>query len=71
MTQTIQPCSWVLLKKADKKLKNNEPETEDDNISLVLQVYDGLNNLYEKLSRLNYLVERKKLEKNIHKGVVK
>jgi hypothetical protein len=71
MTQTIQPCSWVLLIEADKKLKNNKPETEDDNMSLVLQVYDGLNNLYEKLNRLNYLVERKNLEKNIHKGVVK
>jgi hypothetical protein len=71
MTQTIQPRSWVLLNKAYKKLKKNKPETEDDNMSLVLQVYDDLNNLYENLNRLNYLIERKNLEKNIHNGVIK
>jgi hypothetical protein len=71
MTQTIQPRSWVLLNKADNDLKKNEPEIEGNDASLMLQVFDGLNNLYEKLNRLYYLVERKKLEKSIHNGVIK
>ena len=46
---------------AGKNLAINKNETEDIR-SLVLAVYDNLNNLYEKLNRLNYVLERKKME---------
>ena len=57
MTQTIQPCSSVLI----NKLSIDKPE-EDDNSQLLLSVFDSLNNLYEKLSRLDYLIRRKNIE---------
>jgi hypothetical protein len=52
MTQTVQPCSTPLL---------NKMEAEDNKI-LLLQIFDNLNNLYEKLSRLDYLMQRKNIE---------
>jgi hypothetical protein len=64
MTQTIQPRSWTLLNGADKDLKRNEPETED-NMSLMLQVFNSLNELYESLIRLEYVVKRKNMEVNM------
>jgi len=64
MTQTIQPCSWAVLNKADMGLTKNKPEAED-NGKLLLSVFDSMNKLYEKLNRLNYLIQRKKLEQII------
>jgi hypothetical protein len=52
LTQTIQPGSWANLSEAGKSLSLNKPETED-NDGLLLSVFDSLNNLYDKLSRLN------------------
>jgi hypothetical protein len=61
LTKTIQPRSQVSLSKAEKDLTLNETEAED-NVSLLLSVYDSLNNLCDKLSRLNYVIQRKNIE---------
>jgi hypothetical protein len=61
LTQTVQPRSWVCLSKTEKDLNLDKPEPED-NISLLLSVYDSLNTLCDKLNRLNYVIQRKKLE---------
>jgi len=66
MTQTTQPCSWAVLNNADKGLTKNKPETED-NRKLLLSLFDSMNNLFEKLNRLNYLIQRKKLEQCIYR----
>ncbi|MDR2942102.1 MAG: hypothetical protein LBV17_05890 [Treponema sp.] len=52
MTRTVQPRSTPLL---------NKMEAEDNKI-LLLHIFDSLNNLYEKLSRLDYLMQRKSIE---------
>jgi len=65
MTRTIQINSKTLLNETGSKLNIKEPETED-NRSLFLSVFDSLNNLYEKLIRINYLLERKKIEKDLY-----
>jgi hypothetical protein len=67
MTQTIQPCSWAVLNKPDKDLTKNKPEAED-NRKLLLSVFDSLNNLCEKLNRLNYLLQRRNLEQIIYRN---
>jgi site-specific recombinase len=59
LTQTVQYCSWAFLNETGK------PETEE-NMRLLLSVYDSLNNLYERLSRLNYVIERKNLELSLY-----
>ena len=61
MTQTIQPRSLATLNNAGKDLTIHKPETED-NMSLLLSVLDNLNNLYEKLNRLNYVLQRWNIE---------
>ena len=65
MTQTIQSCSKAILNKTGKNLNTDKPEKED-NMSHLLSIFDGLNNLYEKLNRLNYLIERKDIEQIIN-----
>jgi hypothetical protein len=61
MTRTIQPCSWAYLSEAEKNLTLIKPETED-NVMLLLSVFDSLNKLCEKLNRLNYIIQRKNIE---------
>jgi len=65
MTQTIQPRSWVSLSKPDTDLSVHDGEMED-NMDYLLQILDNLNNLYEKLNRLDYLLERKEIELNLY-----
>ena len=67
MTQTTQPCSWAVLNKPDKGLTKNKPEPEN-NRELLLSVFDSLNNLNEKINRLHYLIQRKKLEQIIYRN---
>lgn len=57
MTQTVQPCSSVLI----GKLIIDKPE-KDENSRLLLSVFDSLNNLYEKLNKLDYLIRRRNIE---------
>jgi hypothetical protein len=61
MTQTIQPRSFAYLSKKEKDLTISKDETED-NMSLLLHVFDDLNTLCEKLSRLDYELKRLKIE---------
>jgi len=61
MTRTIQTRSYVTLNKAGKGVTAQTPETED-NRSLLLAVFDSLNKLYEKLNRLNYVIQRRNIE---------
>jgi hypothetical protein len=66
MTQTIQHRSAVFLDNTVKNLYKDKPQTED-NISLLLSLFDSLNNLYEKLSKLDYLIQRKNMELSIYR----
>ena len=63
-TQTIQPSSCALFE-ANGILTKDRQETED-NRRLMLAVFDSLNKLNEKLSRLNYLIERKRIEQILY-----
>ena len=65
MTQTTQPRSWALLNNAGKDLNISKPETED-NKSLLLSIFDSLNELCEKLSKLEYVLTRKNIEKILY-----
>jgi len=66
ITTTSQPSSWATLSDAGKDLNLYDSETED-NINLMLTICDNLNELYEKLSKLNYVMGRKIIEYNLHK----
>jgi len=61
MTQTTQPRSLAYLSEPGKELNRSIPEAED-NMTLLLSVYDSLNNLCDRLSRLEYVLKRKKIE---------
>jgi len=65
MTKTIQERSCALFDEAGKEPVIDKTRTED-NRTLFLSVLDSLNNLYEKLSILNYVVDRKIIEYNLH-----
>jgi len=65
MTKTVQTRLLVSLSEPDKELTINKSEPED-NSGLLLQVFDNLNSLYEKLNRLNYVIERKNIEQILH-----
>jgi hypothetical protein len=65
MTQTIQPCFRALIE-TGRNLTKDMPDMED-NRSLLLAVFDSLNKLSEKLSRLNYLMERKRIEQILYR----
>jgi len=73
MTKTIQPRTWAILNETNKDLTIHKPETEDIR-SLLLLVFDSLNDLYEKLNRLNYMLQRRNIEHILYpkdKGVKK
>ena len=62
MTKTTQPRTWKIgLYETDKDLQKQKPE-EEDNLSLFLLLLDNLNELYKKLSKLNYLIQKRNLE---------
>jgi hypothetical protein len=65
MSKTIQFRSWATLSEPGETPNENTAEPED-NRKLLLAVYDNLNELYEKLSRLNYLIEKRKLEYRLY-----
>jgi len=64
ITQTVQSCSCACLNKTDKDSIIN-PEAED-NMSLLLSLFDNLNELCVKLSRLSYLMQRKIIENSLY-----
>ena len=61
MTQTIQPGSWATL----SETKKNSNQTED-NKKLLLSVFDSLTKLSETVNKLNYVIQRKKLEQILY-----
>ncbi|MDR0455737.1 MAG: hypothetical protein LBH20_03525 [Treponema sp.] len=70
MTQTIQPHSRVFINKnkmSDFQSGGFQPEGED-NVSLLFSVCDSLNNLNEKLNKLDYLLKRKLMEQRIYRN---
>ena len=68
ITTTSQPSSWAILSDAGKDLTVYDSETEE-NINLMLTICDNLNELYEKLNRLNYVMGRKIIEHNLHQNI--
>jgi len=66
MSRTIQPSSWATLNKSSEDPNKNkaEPEIEDNRI-IALSLIDSLNNLYEKLIRLDYVMKRKCIEQEL------
>jgi hypothetical protein len=65
MTQTIQPRSRASLGETDKDLTLDKPKAED-NRELILKLFDNLNALYAKLSKLDYLLQRKSIERILY-----
>ena len=65
MTKTVQSRSSVSLNETGKDLIINKPETED-NMSLLLSVFDSLNNLYKALYKLDYAITRKRIQQSIY-----
>jgi len=71
MSRTIQLRSWATLSEPDDP-PNEEKSEPEDNRKLLLAVYDNLNELYEKLIRLNYVIEKRKMEYYLYlKGIEK
>ena len=66
MTQTAQFRSLAVLNKEGKDLTKNNPEQES-NARLLLTIYDNLNELYEKLNRLSYVMDRRIVENNLNR----
>jgi hypothetical protein len=59
MTKTTQPCSWALPCETGKDLNMNREPEDEDNMSLMLSLFDSLNQLYENLCGLEHELERK------------
>ena len=58
MTQTAQPRSLAQLNDEGKELPVKKPE-EDEKAELLLTLCDSLNDLYDKLCKLNQVIEKK------------
>jgi len=57
MTQTTQYRSLAVINEPGKNPTKKKSATED-NMRLLLRVYDNLNELYERLNRLGNIIER-------------
>jgi hypothetical protein len=66
MTTTAQSCSSAVLNNTNKYITKAEDGIEDNR--LLLSIADGMNNLCDKLGRLEYVLERKNIEQNTQKG---
>jgi len=65
MTQTVQSRSCGYLSETEKNININKPKIED-NAALLLSLFDSLNNLCEKLTRLDYVIKRRMLELSLY-----
>ena len=68
MTKTVQLRSVALLDDTGKNLVISKPGIED-NIRLLLSLYDNLNILCEKLHELDYLLNRKELKLILYENI--
>jgi hypothetical protein len=62
MTQTVQFSSRVLLSNAGKDLTRHKSEAEGGMIPL-LPLFDSLTILCENLTKLNYVIQRRNIER--------
>jgi len=60
LTHTVQSRSVASLSEAGKDQVTDEAEAED-NMNLLLSVCDSLNNLCDRLSKLDYVLNQKKI----------
>jgi len=66
MAKTIQPRTWkTALYEPDKNYNIPKPKKED-NVSLYLSLLDDLNDLYKTLSRLNYFIQKRNIDKSFN-----
>ena len=70
MSRTIQLRSWATLSEPGETQNENNLEPED-NRKLLLAVYDDLNELCEKLARLNYVIGKRRLENYLYLNGIK
>jgi hypothetical protein len=63
MTTTAQYSSSAVLNDTHESITKAENEIEENN-NLLISIADGMNNLCEKLSRLEYVLKRKEIEQN-------
>jgi len=71
MTNTVQFHSSILLDETGKELAKDKVEM-DDNLSLMLSVYDKLNQFCEALNRLDYVIDKYNImQANNNKGETK
>jgi len=68
LSQSAQSRSLTSLNDADIDLTIDKPAIED-NMSLLILIYASLNNLYEKLSRLDYLLNIKNIKIIYHRNI--
>jgi len=74
MTHTVQShCKTAIVNTIDNAGNIGKPETvenpADFTIREILSVCDSLNRLCETLSRLEYALKRKNIEKGLTKGI--
>jgi len=67
MSRTEQPRSWATLSNAGEDLNKIKPEPEiENNKTIVLSLIDSLNNLYEKLIRLDNVMKKRMIEQVLY-----
>jgi UTP:GlnB (protein PII) uridylyltransferase len=59
MTNTVQPSSLVTLNNTLKDIEANIPD-EENNLILLLKLFDSMNKLQKTVDRLDYLSTGKK-----------
>jgi hypothetical protein len=65
MTITAQQCSRAVINNTGTYITKAENDIED-NKCLLLSVADAMNKLCEKLSRLEYVIQRKNIEQFLY-----
>jgi len=65
MTRTQQPRSWSYINNAGEDIGIHKPQTEDE-ANIILSLIDDLNELYEILNRLNYIIQKRNKEQIVN-----
>ena len=72
MTQTVQPCSWVSLSKADKDLPIGKDLTKaeaEKKLKFIFSTYDIVSRIIGNLNKLDY--EIKEISSETDKDLIK